>query len=77
MNNSHKKFGKMAATCCIFKCMAQTYSACRDGARMEQHLLQTKLCSETLKTPDHCISHQSMIKENDHFSFKLFRLQFV
>lgn len=33
----------MAATCWIFKCMTQTYSACRGGARVEQHLLQTEL----------------------------------
>lgn len=32
----------MAATCWIFKCMTQIYSACRDGARVEQHLLQNR-----------------------------------
>lgn len=33
----------MAATCWIFKYMTQIYSACRDGARVEQHLLQTEI----------------------------------
>jgi len=32
MNNPHKKIWANTWRCCIFKCMAQTYSACRDGA---------------------------------------------